>query len=99
MKGKKKDAGTWLKQWKPTPGSANESAELYFDFIIQCSDWSIYTPELSNYLQRYTMLSKFHIQSYGVVYDDLPNKWIEVLNVIDYEVANAMNKRKELSND
>ena len=43
------------------------------------------------------MLKNYHIHSYGSVYDELPNRWIEILGVIENEVFNAVEKKRELN--
>jgi len=92
----KRSVDDWLKEWQLTPGNKKPSQELYFDFIMQSSDWSVFD-DANEYLQRYQMLSKFGIQSYGNVYDDLPNKWVEVLHIIDAEIYNAGECKRKLN--
>ena len=67
----------------------NYSEALFNTFLMECSDWAfIFSPDIEEILDRYA-LHKQGIYSFGQCYDDLPNWWVDAINLLNTEQAKA----------
>lgn len=74
----------------------NENSQVlaidYFTFIRYAP--LIQTEDIGEYLMRYRLLKEHNLYSYGQLVDDLPAIWVDVINLIDSEIAKAQKAKK-----
>jgi hypothetical protein len=63
--------------------------------LIKCEKY-IFTPAIQEYLLRYKMQANFNIYSYSNNFDEIPSRWISMLNYIDNEINAARKERQRL---
>jgi len=76
-----------VEAWLLTQDDSKVMSIDYMTFIKHSS--LIYTPEINEYIMRYNLLKNHNIHSYGNVLDDLPAKWVDVLNLLESEYHKA----------
>lgn len=70
--------------------------ELFYDFCLESNDFAnIFTPEINEYLSRHKMLKDYGIMSFNNDFDTLPAVWIDVIELIDKNIMNAMQAKSK----
>ena len=72
-----------------------DSEKLYFTYLIQCSDWAYIFSDTEEIFDRYAM-HKQGIYSFGQLYDELPNWWVDALNLLNSEEHKAIKARRRI---
>lgn len=74
----------------------DDSEILYFTYLIQSSDWEyIFADDINEIIDRYAM-HKQGIFSFGNIYDELPNWWVDALHLLNGEEHKAANARRHI---
>ena len=58
---------------------------------MDCNDYnSVFTEEINEWISRYNLLKNYGISSYGNVYENMPAKWIDILQTIDSNITKSI---------
>lgn len=60
------------------------------------SESYIFTPQIQEYLIRYKMQNNFGITSYSSSFEEVPARWIDMLNFIETEIQSASKEKQRL---
>ena len=64
--------------------------ELFFDFAIEVNDFRwVFSTDIMNIMRRYKMLKEHNIISYSNLYDEIPAPFIEAIEIIEHNQAEA----------
>ena len=80
------DIETWLSK-------ADKYYALDYCYFIGYAPF-VYTPEVKEYITRYNLLKNHGIKSYSEFFEDLPAKWIDVLDFMEQEISEAMKEKQ-----
>ena len=76
--------------------STQTKSKIYgYDYALIAHAPFVYTPYIKEALERYNLQKNYGVISYSNIYENIPNKWIETLSVIDNELSIAMKENRK----
>jgi len=80
----------WLENYK-----TENTQTLFLDFCLIRFWDAIFTADIYDVLNRYHYMETYKIASYSNIYDEIPNKFLDYVNIINAEIPKILKYKED----